>query len=441
MPTNTLTDNQCRAAKAGEKDRKLFDGHGLHLFVTTKGAKVWRVAYRWYGKPQTKVLGPYPLLSLAEARQKRDELRKQLLNKEDPKADAKLRKTITLRQAWAAYWGGREDLTEGYRTDAVNGLEKHLGPKLGDRPIGTITREELLEVLMVMDAAKLYTYVRTIRMWVSQVFEWAHQQDKSVHNVAAEIDPAKAFGRRQRKNHAALRLQDVPEFMTRLSLEPDLQSVLACRLMAYTWVRTGELRYFLWEELEAEDLWCVPAGKMKRKREHLVPLPRQALPLLRVLKARSGGSRWVFPSEHDPKRPMSENAVLALIYRMGYKGDMTGHGWRAVGSTWANENGYNPDAIERQLAHVPEDKTRAAYNRAEYIQARRQILQAWADWLDSCNAGGAQGRPIPAHGLLSDVDVRFRQSALLQPAPHGLAADVQSPLELAARDHVVGRGS
>lgn len=441
MPTNTLTDNQCRAAKPGEKAIKLFDGHGLYLFISPKGAKVWRVAYRWYGKPQTKVLGPYPLLSLAEARQKRDELRKQLLSNEDPKASAKLRKTITLRQAWTSYWAGRLDLTEGYRSDAVNGLEKHLGPVLGDRPIGTITREELLDVLMVMDAAKLFTYVRTVRMWVSQVFEWAHQQDKTIHNVAAEIDPAKAFGRRQRKGHAALRLADVPEFMARLSLEPDLQSVLACRLMAYTWVRTGELRFFLWDELEAPDLWCVPAGKMKRKKEHLVPLPRQALPLLKVLKARSRGSRWVFPSEHDPDRPMSENAVLALIYRMGYKGEMTGHGWRAVGSTWANEQGYNPDAIERQLAHVPEDKVRAAYNRAEYITARRQILQAWADWLDACNAGGLQGRPVPAHGLLGDVDVRFRQAALLQPSAHGLAADFQSQLEVTAPDHVgVRRG-
>lgn len=411
MPTNSLTDHQCRSAKAADKPLKLFDGHGLYLFVTPKGAKVWRVAYRWFGKPQTKVLGPYPLLSLAEARQRRDELRKKLLDGEDPKASAKLRKTITLREAWNSYWAGRLDLTEGYRSDAVNGLEKHLGPKLGNRPIGTITREELLDVLMVMDSAKLFTYVRTVRMWVSQVFEWAHQQDKSVHNVAAEIDPAKAFGRRRREGHAALRLVDVPAFMSRLAMEDDLQSVLACRLIAYTWVRTSELRYFMWDELEAPDLWCVPAGKMKRKREHLVPLPRQALPLLEVLRARSRGSRWVFPSDHDPNKPMSENAVLALLYRMGYKGVMTGHGWRAVGLTWANEQGYNPDAIERQLAHVPEDKVRAAYNRAEYIAARRQILQAWADWLDKADACFGEGRGTPGDGFAGQAHVGLRQCA------------------------------
>lgn len=437
MPTNTLTDHQCRTAKPGEKAVKLFDGHGLYLFISPTGAKVWRMAYRWFKKPQTLVIGPYPLLTLAEARQKRDEVRRQLLAGTDPKAGAKLKKTLTFREAWTTYWSGRNDVTEDYRDEAIRGMEKHLGPKLGNRPIGTITRELLLEALMVMNDARLYSYVRKMRMWASMVFDWAHEQDNAVSNVAAEISPAKAFGRQEREGHAALRLVDVPAFMARLAMEADLQSVLACRLMAYTWVRTKELRFMLWDELETEDLWCVPKGKMKRKKEHLVPLPRQALPLLKVLKARSRGSRWVFPSDHDPDRPMSENAVLALIYRMGYKGEMTGHGWRSVGSTWANEHGFNPDAIERQLAHVPEDKTRAAYNRAEYITARRQILQAWADWLDALDAGGAQGRFVPPEGFLADGHVRLGQAAVLHPAANGLAAAAQTALEILPGDELV----
>lgn len=181
-------------------------------------------------------------------------------------------------------------------------------------------------------------------------------------------------------------------------MEGELQSVLACRLLAMTWVRTAELRMMEFTELDGA-VWRIPAGKMKRKRDHLVPLPRQALALLGELRARSRGGKYVFPAEHRDDRPMSENAILALLARIGYRGRMTGHGWRTIASTWANEHGYNRDAIERQLAHAPDDKVRAAYNRAEYLPERTTMLQAWADWLDSCeqvDAGRAQGGHAPA---------------------------------------------
>jgi integrase len=162
--------------------------------------------------------------------------------------------------------------------------------------------------------------------------------------------------------------------------------VLACRLLALTWVRTNELRMMEWSEIdEAGKVWLIPAGKMKRDRDHLVPLSNQSLAVLKQLRARSRPeARYVFSAPHRMDRPMSENAVLTLIARMGYRGRMTGHGWRSVASTWANENGYSPDAIERQLAHVPDNKIRAVYNRAEYLPDRKKLLQDWADWLDSC---------------------------------------------------------
>jgi len=149
-------------------------------------------------------------------------------------------------------------------------------------------------------------------------------------------------------------------------------------------------RMMLWSEVDG-DLWRIPAGRMKRKKDHLVPLVPQALAILAKLRKRSRGSAYVFPAEHRTDRPMSENAVLYLLHRMGFKGRMTGHGFRSVASTWANEAGYGADAIERQLAHSPEDKTRAAYNRAEFMPERRAMLVAWADWLDAAEAGSVQG--------------------------------------------------
>jgi integrase len=255
----------------------------------------------------------------------------------------------------------------------------HLYPALGDTVIGSIQRDDLFEPLRLLDAQGKFVYVRRVRMWVSQVFEWAIEHGHATINPAALIRPEKAFGRARVTHFKALELQDLPAFFERLALEKDLQSVLACRLLALTWVRTSELRMMRWDEIEG-DTWVIPAGKMKRRRDHVVPLPRQALPILEDLRSRTR-SVYVFPNDWRDDRPMSENSVLYLIGRIGYKGQMTGHGFRTVGSTWANENGFNKDAIERQLAHVPDDKVRSAYNRAEYLPERREMLQAFADWI------------------------------------------------------------
>lgn len=387
MPTNTLTDAQCRKEKPGDKPKKLFDGGGLHLYISTKGAKSWRVAYRLAGKPQTKSLGAYPLLSLADARTARDKLKGELLAGADPMAERKkVRVGLKFGKACEAYWAGRKDLSASYVDAATRGLELHLAPALSDRNIDSITRDDLLTELKRMDAAGLHVYVRKVRMWAGQVFEWAVENGDAKINPAALIRPERAFGKAKVESFAALDLRGVKPFMERLALEHELQSVVACKLLALTWVRTTELRMMTWAEIEG-DLWRIPRERMKRDSEHLVPLTTQALALLQTMRARSRGSEYVFPSDHRLDRPMSENAVLYLIHRMGYKGRMTGHGWRSVASSWANERGYNPDAIERQLAHTPADAVRAVYNRAAYLPQRREMLQAWADWLDSLTAG------------------------------------------------------
>lgn len=379
MPTNTLTDARCRAAKSDGKAFKLFDGGGLFLYVATTGSKTWRMAYRAAGKPQTLSFGPYPAVGLADARQQRDAAKAKLRGGADPKPQRE-RTTMTLEKASETYWAGRKDLSESYLANATRAIAMHVLPRLGQRPIGQITRQELLETLMHLDAAGKHEYVRKVRMWLGQVWDWAIEQEEATVNPARMIKPEKAFGKTKVTHFAALELTDMPDFMERLSFERELQSVLACKLLALTWVRTNELRMMLWSEID-DELWRIPEGKMKRGKDHLVPLSRQAVVLLKTLKARSNGSIYVFPNDLRDDRPMSENAVLYLIARMGYKGQMTGHGFRTVGSTWANERQYNADAIERQLAHSPEDKVRAAYNRAEFLPERRTMLQDWADWL------------------------------------------------------------
>lgn len=386
MPTNTLSDARCKGAKPSDKPYKLFDGGGLHLYVSTTGSRTWRLAYRLAGKPQTMSLGSYPEISLAAARVKREEAKRALIEGHDPMAPRRVnRQGVTLAEATEAYWQGRKDVSATYRTNALRGIELHL-VRLLSKPISSITRDDLLGELLLMDAAGLHVYVRKVRMWVGQVFEWAVENGIANINPAALIRPEKAFGRAKVTSFAALALREVPEFLERLAMEGDLQSVLACRLLALTWVRTNELRMMEWSEIdEAGKVWLIPAGKMKRDRDHLVPLSDQSLAVLKQLRARSRPeARYVLSAPHRMDRPMSENSVLTLIARMGYRGRMTGHGWRSVASTWANENGYSPDAIERQLAHVPDNKIRAVYNRAEYLTDRKKLLQDWADWLDSC---------------------------------------------------------
>lgn len=379
MPINKLTDAICKKALPSEKPRKLSDGHGLYLFISPTGAKIWRVGYRQNGKEGTEVLGPYPLLSLADARIKRDEFRRKLLDGVNVKAKPK--KSITFSDAVKQYWATRKDVSVSYTANATRGLAMHLEPDIGATPIGLVTREMILTPLMRLDAAQKHVYAKRLRMWAGLVFDWAVEHGHCAINQAALINPEKAFGRKPTENHAALPLSEIPAFLQRLALEKELQSVLACRLLALTWVRTGELRMMKWDEIEG-DVWRVPGPRMKMKRTHLVPLSRQAVAILDNLKLRSRGGDYVFPGERTLDRPMSENAVLFLLHRIGYKDRMTGHGFRSVGSTWANEHGYNRDHIEMQLAHGSDNAVRAAYNHAAYLPQRRVMLQDFADFLD-----------------------------------------------------------
>jgi integrase len=383
MLTFKLTDAYCRSLKPKDKPYKVFDGRGLYLYVSASGSKIWRATYAFEGKRSTASFGPYSDVSLAEAREKLSELKGKLRNGVKPTHKPKAPKPgMTLREATKTYWESRKDLSEGYRNNAVRGIEMHLANLL-DIPIDSIDRTALLSCLQRLDARGRHVYVRRVRMWSGQVFDWAIENEHATSNPAATIKPEKAFGRKKTKHFPALDLHEMPQFIARLDMDNELGSVLACWMLGYTWVRTKELRMMRWDEIHG-DTWLIPEGKMKRARDHVIPLSRQALAILDQMRLRNYDSQYVFPSYHRSDRPISNNTILMLIARLGYKGKMSGHGWRSVASTWANEKQYNPDAIEMQLSHSHEskDKTRAAYNRAKYMDIRRPMLQDWADWLD-----------------------------------------------------------
>lgn len=392
MATRKLSDAQVRAARAVGKAIKLSDGEGLFLWVSPSGAKSWRWSYRYAGKQHTAVFGQYPEVSLAQAREILAERRSVLASGADPSSAVKERAVPTLAQAVHKYWSGRRDLSANYLMNATRCMDMHILPSLGARRIDQVSRSDLLDVLGQMDARGLSSYVRKARMWVAQVFDWAIEQEYIQQNPAASIRPEKAFSRTSTQHFAALELTEMPEFMGRLSIENPMQrSVLALRFLLLTWTRTTEMRLAEWSEIDG-DVWRIPAKRMKMKRDHVVPLSDQALAILETLRPLCRGQRFIFESDIGrDNKAISENAVLYLLYRMGYRGRMTGHGCRTIASTWANEQGFPVDAIERQLAHAPDDKVRAAYNRAEYLPARRKLLQAWADWLDSITPHDLRG--------------------------------------------------
>lgn len=380
MSINNLTDKDCRdATNNNGKLRKYFDGHGMFLAVLPTGSKVWRMAYRHEGKEKTASIGPYPLIGLKDARIRRDELRLKLIDGIDPTVKVAVKVEKTVSECIAEYWGGRNDVSDTYKHNAVRGLEMHIEPFLGTKPIKDITREILMDTLRPMDASGKTVYVRKVKRWFGQVAEWAMQHGHCDSNPATLINSKSAFGHKKVEGFAFLPLEKVHEFMDRMAMEQNLQSVIACKLLALTWVRTDELRSMTWDEIDG-DTWRIPAKRMKGGLDHMVPLSTQAQSLIEEMKLRSAGSQYVFPCDRRKDRSMSENSILYLMHRIGYKGLMTGHGWRKVGSTWANENEFNKDHVEKQLAHV-DGGVRGVYNSAEYLKQRRVMLQTYADWL------------------------------------------------------------
>jgi integrase len=392
-----LKDITVRNAKPAPKPQKLSDGGGLHLLVQCTGSKLWRLAYRYAGKQKTLALGVYPSVSLAEARSRRDEAKRLLARGIDPSAK---RKTDRHARTDGSFRAVAEELISKLEREGrahvtlakKRWLLDFAFPAFGDRPVAEIRARELLGLLRAIEERGLYETAKRLRSTCGMVFRYAiatgrAERDPSgdlrgaltshqVSHRAAIVDPS-GIG-------ALLRAID--------GFEGQPTTHAALRIASLVFVRPGELRHAVWKEFDLDAaVWSIPAARMKMRRPHRVPLARQSLVILHKLKEITGSGPWLFPSVRTVRRPISENTLNAALRRLGHGSEaMTSHGFRAMAATRLNEMGrWNPDAIERQLAHQEANAVRRAYTHgAEYWGERVAMMQSWADYLDELREDG-----------------------------------------------------
>ncbi|MEM6823382.1 MAG: integrase arm-type DNA-binding domain-containing protein [Verrucomicrobiota bacterium] len=386
-----LTDAKVRNSISPKGTTKIADGEGLYLLVRSNGSKHWQFRYRFANKEKSVTFGKYPQVSLADARNKRLEAQRLLAGGKDPSAARKEEKLLAVFRdknsfgSVAKEWLERNSgiWSERHLNRVTRRLENHLFPKLGRRPIHEILPIELLIVIQEVEkTGAVYSAKRCLQL-CGAIFNHAIITGRVTHNITLGLSGALRPYRET--NHPTISARELPEFLSALScLRTTEQNKLAFHLLLFSALRTGELRRSRWVDIDFERReWVIPAENTKMRSEHLVPMSDQLATLLGELQKLSGSSEWLFPNQQrGAHEVMSENTINHMIHRMGYKGRIVGHGFRSLFSTVLNENGANRDAIERQLAHMERNKVRAAYNRAEYLDERRSLMQWWGDFLE-----------------------------------------------------------
>ena len=386
-----LTDTSIRSLKPDVKPRKYFDGGGLFLYVPASGSKLWRMAYRFEGKSKLLSFGEYPTVSLRDARERREDARRLLAKGVDPsrhKKEAKQARISAERDSFqniAREWHSARmtGFSEKHQGTIMYRLETYIFPAIGKTHIAKLETPDIMAVVKPLEQKGNHETSRRVLQIISQVFRYAVITGKAKHNVAADLRGA--LRPRQTVHRAAvLEPEKVGHLLRNIdNYEGYFPLVCALKLAPLVFTRPTELRAAQWQEFDLEaGEWRIPAERMKMRRQHIVPLSRQALSILRELHKHSGQGKYLFPSVRTASRPISDMTMLNAIRRMGYqKHEMCVHGFRSIASTLLNELGYNRDWIERQLAHGDQNEVRAAYNYAEYLPERRKMMQEWADYL------------------------------------------------------------
>ena len=404
-PVLALTDLKLRATKLRAKGYRLPDGGGLHLFVTPSGVRSWRWRYEVDGRERTMVLGRYPGLSLAGARVARDAARDRLRGGLDLAGEAA--KSPPTFEAAAREWHkvNAPRWKPHHAADVLTSLEAEVFPRFGSRPINKVTPAMVLDALRPLEVRGAVETARRVRRRCSMVFGYAMHGGWDVSDPTVNLLPAMAPLPRKGRRPALLDLAAARALLAAVDAAPGQPvTKVAMRVLALTAVRPGEVAGLRWDELHGLDgpdpIWLIPAGRMKMQREHQVPLPRQAVEALAVIRRLTGRGALAFPNLRDARAPMSENALGFVLIRLGYRGRHVPHGWRATFSTLMNER-FPGDrgVIDLMLAHQPKDAVERAYNRAAHLARRHELAQAWADLL----MDGA----MPAEALL--VGPRKRQ--------------------------------
>ena len=393
-----LSDVMIRKAKPGLKPQKLSDGRGLFVLLIPSGQRWWRFKYRFAGKEKLLSLGVYPDVGLRQAREKCDAVRKLVAAGTDPSAERQAEKRAKREAAANDFESVAREWLENikaewspqHHSDSLKRFEVHIFPKIGHRPIREVTAPELLGALRGIEVRGTIESAHKVARACGQVFRFAIVSGRCDRNPAADLRGA-LKAKPKAKPMAALAVDDLPDLLTGIdSYDGDVQTRLALKLLALTFVRTNELRSAAWAEIDLDKAeWTVPPERMKTKAPHHVPLARQAVEAFRQLKVLNGNRALVFPGRR-PTQPISKNTILFALYRMGYHSRMTAHGFRAIASTTLNELGYRPDVIERQLAHTEKNAVRAAYHRSQYLEERKAMMQQWADHLDALRASGGK---------------------------------------------------
>ncbi|PLX39934.1 MAG: integrase [Deltaproteobacteria bacterium] len=392
-----LTDTAVKTAKPRDRRYKISDERGLYIEIAPNGGKWWRFKYRFGGKEKLLSLGVYPDVSLKQARERQDEARKLVADKVDPgevrkaekasQAEAGANTFEVVAREWLEKQSTRWSVR--YFHDVVRRMERDIFPAIGKVPINDLSSSAVLKAVQrIKSRGALETARRQLQV-CGQVFDYAVATDRAEKNPAIHLrgtlTPVKV------SHHASITDPKAIGALLRAieGYDGSLVTLYALRLAYLTFVRPGELRKAEWSEIDLEAKeWRIPAERMKMKVLHIVPLSRQAINTLEELQRITGRGRFLFPGARSNGRPMSENTVNAALRRLGYtKEEMTGHGFRSMASTILNEEQWNHDAIERQLAHSERNKVRAAYNYAEHLETRTKMMQWWADYLDGLKAG------------------------------------------------------
>lgn len=388
-----LTNLDCKNAEIREKRYRCYDERGLYLEIHPNGAKYWRFKYRYLDKEKLLALGVYPEISLKEARQKCLDARKVLSENKDPshlkqeakriakqKADNSFKKiALEWHQTYDKKW------TEKHSKNVLRRLEMDVFPEIGSMPISSIKPTHIINALKKVQKRGAYEPAHRLRQYCSQIFQHAMIHEIAETNPASEI--SQVLQPIVRKHYPCIEIKEIPELLSAIERNDarlHLDTRQAMRLLMLTFVRTKELIESKWSEFDLDNAqWVIPAERMKMRNEHIVPLSKQALEILHDLKERNGHWEWVFPGHHSPRKHMSNNTILKGLDRLGFKGRMTGHGFRALGmSTIKEKLGYRHEVIDRQLAHAAKSMVTRAYDRAQFLDERKVMMQKYADYLD-----------------------------------------------------------
>ncbi|MEZ5903376.1 MAG: tyrosine-type recombinase/integrase [Alphaproteobacteria bacterium] len=389
-----LTDFQCKSAKPTNKTQKIFDGGGLYLEVTPAGGKYWKLKYRYLGKEKKLSIGPYPAYTLAEARLKREEYKKIILEGADPcqiKQEEKRQRLFdaentlkSIAEEWHKH--NSEKWSKNHARTVERRLEQDIYPALGKKPITEIKAPDIIHMVKKIEGRGAYEMARRSLQYLRQIYDYAYCHAIVDHNPVNHMKGVLKTS--PPKHYASITIEELPVFLrdfkkNEARLFP--QTMLAMELMMLTFVRTSELIKATWEEFDLENaVWLIPAKRMKMKKDHVVPLSTRSVEILRDLHRMNGHRRYVFPSKTNPRNPMSNNTILAALRRMGYSGIMTGHGFRSLAMTAIMEKlGYQFEIPDAQLAHSKGGSVRSAYDRTRYLDQRKQMMQDWADYIES----------------------------------------------------------